>query len=136
MTKNAVSAPNLMKGLDTERKLVKANGKKLQSPAISPRSTEANKENAEPRKKRSSLPQTDSKRASLPPAIEKAKTSLELPKPQIKKSDETKSESAVPVPSGLTPIRRSLEKVAIEDNQSDLEKSKCQLSGISKNDPF
>ena len=37
-------------------------------------------------------------------------------------SDEKKSESAVPVPSELTPIRRSLEKV-IEDNQNDLEKS-------------
>ena len=127
MTKNAVSAPNLMKGLELDRKVAKANGKKVQSPATSPRSTEANKENAEPRKKRSSLPQTDSKRASLPPATEKAKTSLELPKPQIKKSDETKSESAVPVPSGLTPIRRSLEKVIIEDNQSDLEKSESQI---------
>ena len=81
---------------------------------ISPRS-EANKENAMPQKKAAV------KRASLGKIEEKLPApKSELPKPQIKSS----SKIEVPVPSGLTPIRRSLEKVSIDDNQSDLEKSK------------
>lgn len=61
------------------------------------------------------------KRASLGKIEEKLPApKTELPKPHIKSS----SKIEVPVPSGLTPIRRSLEKVSIDDNQSDLEKSK------------
>jgi len=79
---------------------------------ISPRS-EANKENAMPQKKAAV------KRASLGKIEEKLPApKSELPKPHIKSS----SKIEVPVPSGLTPIRRSLEKVSIDDNQSALEK--------------
>lgn len=84
---------------------------KIATKKISPRS-EANKENALPQKK-------PVQRVSLSKIEEKAPTSKsELPKPHIKSG----LKKAVPVPSGLTPIRRSLETVRIDDNQSDLEK--------------
>jgi len=95
------SAPNIHEQLKGSSRIA--------TKKISPRS-EANKENAEPQKK-------PVKRVSK--IEEKPPTSKsELPKPQIKSS----LKMATPVPSGLTPIRRSLEKVIIDDNQSDLEK--------------
>ena len=107
------SAPNIHEQLKSSSRIA--------TKKISPRS-EANKENAEPQKK-------PVKRVSK----EKPPTSKsELPKPQIKSS----LKMATPVPSGLTPIRRSLEKVIIDDNQSDLEKSKssCWHLSLSKVD--
>ena len=103
--KNSQSAPDIHRQQN--------DASKIATKKISPRS-EANKENALPQKK-------PVQRVSLSKIEEKAPTlKSELPKPHIKSG----LKKAVPVPSGLTPIRRSLETVRIDDNQSDLEKSK------------